>query len=76
MNEIAGILSRLRPDIELEGQERLIDDGVLDSFDMVALVAELNLLFDIEIGVHDLVPENFNSVAAMHVLIQHKQDEA
>ena len=61
--------------MDFENETALIDDGVLDSFDIVALVGELNDAFDIEIKPNNLVPENFNSAKAMMALIEQLQDE-
>ena len=69
------ILNDLRPDVEFEKETKLIDDGILDSFDIVSLVSELNSEFDIEINVMDLEPVNFNSVSAMLELIVRLQEE-
>ena len=63
------ILFELRPDVDFEGEEKLITDGILDSFDIVSLVGELNDEFDVNIHVEDLLPENFNSVSGMLELI-------
>lgn len=75
MDELMEILEELRPDVNFEKETALIDDGVLDSFDIVALVGELNEAFDIEIKPNNLVPENFNSANAMMALIEQLQDE-
>ena len=75
MNELMEILNELRPDVDFETETALIDDGVLDSFDIVALVGELNDAFDIEIKPNNLVPANFNSAEAMMALIEELQDE-
>ena len=75
MDEIMEILEELRPDVDFENETALITDGVLDSFDIVALVGELNDAFDIEIKPNNLVPENFNSAKAMYALIEQLQDE-
>lgn len=75
MDELMEILEELRPDVDFENETALIDDGVLDSFDIVALVGELNDAFDIEIKPNNLVPENFNSAEAMMALIERLQDE-
>lgn len=75
MDELMEILNELRPDVDFESETELITDGILDSFDIVALVGELNDAFDIEIKPNNLVPENFNSANAMMALIEKLQDE-
>ena len=75
MEELMNILTETWPGIDFEGQERLIDDGILDSLNIVMLVGELNDAFDISIGAEDLVPENFNSAQAIYALVQRLADE-
>lgn len=53
--------------------ETLIDQGFLDSMDIVTLVMDLNNNFDVTITVNDLLPENFNSVTAIEELIKRLQ---
>ena len=72
-DDVLGILSEIRPDIEFENEKALIDDSILDSLDIVAIVSEFNEAFDIDISVDDLLPENFNSVDAMIALIESMQ---
>ena len=62
----------LKNDIKV-GTTILIDDGLIDSLDIVAVVTELMEAFDVELGVDDLTPENFNSVEAIEDLIERKQ---
>ena len=69
MEELRAILEDIRPDIDFEAETKLIDDGVLDSIDIIGIVTELNDNFDIEINVQDLLPENFNSMAAIWELV-------
>lgn len=73
--ELMEILREQRPDVDFEVERALIDDEILDSFDIVSLVSELNDNFDIAINVDDLLPENFNSADAMLELIQKLQEE-
>lgn len=67
--QILEILSEIREDVNFETETSLIDDGVLTSLDVVAVVSELNDAFDIEISADDLLPENFNSVDAICNLV-------
>ena len=51
----------------------LIDDGILESLDIVTIVAEIMDVFDVELNVDDLLPENFNSAQAMLELIESRR---
>lgn len=75
LERILEILEELRPDVEFEGEKKLIDGGILDSFDIVTLVHELNEEFDIGISVDELVPDNFNSLEAIVELVQEKLEK-
>ena len=75
MEELLRIMSEVRPDIDFETDTRLIDDEMLDSLDIVAIVTDVNDEFDIEINVNDLLPENFNSAEALYELIRRLQYE-
>ena len=68
------ILTGIRSDIDFESNKKLIDDGLLESLDIVAIVGEFNEEFDVEISVEDFLPENFNSVDAMVELITRAQE--
>ena len=72
---ILDILLNIRPDVDFENEKALIDDRILDSFDILAVVAELDEEFDVEINVQDLLPENFNSVAGLVELVTKLQEE-
>ena len=72
--KVIEILTGIRSDIDFENSTKLIDDGMLESIDIVSIVGELNDEFDIDISVEDLLPENFNSVDAMVDLITRAQE--
>ena len=64
------ILSELSSDIDFETEDALIDGGLLDSFDIVTLVAEIDDAYGVQIPAETLIPENFNSAKAIFALIQ------
>ena len=53
----------------------MIDDEILDSFDIVTLVAALDDEFDVQITAKDILPENFNSAEAIYKLVQKLLEE-
>ena len=73
--DLMEILEETSPDIDFESAKALIDDQMLDSFDIISIVSEINDTFDISINVNDLLPENFNSVDAILALITKLQEE-
>ncbi len=73
MKKLLGLLSDIRPDVDFENENALIDDGLIESLDIVAIVTEIMAEFDVEISVDDLLPENFNSAEAILAMIHQKQ---
>jgi acyl carrier protein len=67
---ILEILDSIRPDVDFVSEKKLIDDGLLDSFDIVSIISELNDEYNISIRVPELKPENFNSVEAILNLVE------
>lgn len=67
------ILQEIRPDIDFENETGLIDEGILDSFDVVSIISELDDAFGVQIRISELDPENFNSAEAIWNLIQQLQ---
>ena len=72
--KILDILRSLHPDVPTDAEVRLIDDGVLDSLDVVTLVTALNAAFDVRIPAAAILPDNFNSVAALADMIRALDD--
>lgn len=72
MERIIDIIRTLSPNPKnvIEGGTLLLEEGILDSFDMVNLVYELNEAFAVEIGPLELLPENFESPEKIDSLIQ------
>ena len=70
MEELLEILEALRPDVDFGREERLVEDGILDSFDIVSIVAELDGAPGVRIGAEELVPENFNSARGLWALVR------
>lgn len=75
MEDLLEILRSLHPDVDFETEEGLIDNGVLDSLDIVTLITEISENFDVTITAKDIVPGNFNSAKALYALIERLEDE-
>lgn len=71
---ILEILSNVRDDVDFANSNNFIDDGLLDSFDIVTLVEEIEEKFDIEMKGSDIVPDNFISVETIEKLVERYRD--
>ena len=75
MEALMEILENLHPEIDFNTCETLIDDGLIDSFDIVTIISEINEEYDVVIPAEEIEPENFNSAKALYSLIQRLEDE-
>lgn len=76
LEALIGLLEDVKEDVDYEGCTTLIDDHVLDSFDILSIISTLNDAYDISIPAAEIVPENFNSAAALLSLVERLIDEA
>ena len=75
MERLLEILQELHPEVDYGSWDTLVDDGILDSFDIVSLVTEVNDEFDVKIPASEIIPENFNSAEQLWELIERLMDE-
>lgn len=75
MEKLMKILKDLHEDVDFETAERLIDRKILDSFDIITIITEVEIEYDVAIPAEEIVPENFNSAKALFALIQRLADE-
>ena len=75
MEKLLEILNNLHPEVDFLSQERLINDMILDSFDIVTLIAEIGERFDVTISAKYIIPDNFNSAKNLYALIQKLEEE-
>jgi acyl carrier protein len=69
MNSVPEILKRIRPEFDFASSDDFISDGMLDSFDIITLVSELDKNYGISIRGVDIVPENFQNVRTIEALL-------
>lgn len=68
-DKIIAILSELRPEFDFTEEKDFIEEGMLDSFDVVSLVSELEEAFGVLIDGTEILPENFSTVASIEALV-------
>ena len=75
MEALLNILNELHPEVDFDTCTTLIDDKILDSFDIITIISEINEEFDVVIPAEEIIPENFNSAQALHELVTRLADE-
>ena len=75
MEELIGLLQDIKEDVDFENCTTLIDDHILDSFDILQIISTLNDNYDISIPASEIVPANFNSAKALLAMVTRLQDE-
>lgn len=75
MNEIYEILNELHPDLDFRTETDLIGRGVLDSFNITSIIAEIDERFDVQIPAEELTPENFSSAQALYALVEKLRED-
>ena len=68
--KIITILSELRPEFDFNEPLNFIEEGMLDSFDIINLVTALDSEFSISIDGMDVLPDNFSSVERIEALLK------
>lgn len=75
MEALLEILENLHPEVDFKTCDTLVDDRIIDSFDIVSIISEVNDEYDVVIPAEEIVPENFNSAQALYELIVRLEDE-
>ena len=70
MEILLELLQGIRPDVDFENEIALVDDGILDSMDIVSIISELDDEFDVQVRINELDPDNFNSMESIWELVQ------
>lgn len=74
MQKLLAILRDVNEDVDFENETALVDDGLIDSFDINVIIAALDEEYDIHIEVGDIEPENFNSAQAIMETVKRYQE--
>lgn len=69
MEKLIAVLKKVKPSVDFENQEALVDDGLIDSLDVISIIAEISAQYGITIPTDEIIPDNFNSAEALKELI-------
>ena len=70
LDKLLSVLADINEDVDFAREKALVDEGLIDSFDIIALIAAIDENFGVRIEVADIEPENFNSAEEILQLIE------
>lgn len=74
-NQVLEVLRVAAPSVDFESSTTLADDGIIDSFTVVNIIAELSIEFDVSVPFEEISNENFNSVDSITALVERLMNE-
>lgn len=75
LDAVIAMLSDINDEVDFTTEDKLVDNRVLDSFDILAVISAIDDEFDVSVPAKDIVPENFNSAQAICAMIQRLANE-
>ena len=68
MEEFIKMLNEIKPNIDFEQEEALVDDGLIGSLDIISIISEIADRYGVQIPSDEIIPDNFNSAEALYEL--------
>lgn len=75
MQELLELLKDILPNIKWESEDNLVDEGILNSIDIITIISEITEEYDIKISSNEMKAENFNSLQAIYNMINRLSEE-
>lgn len=73
MEQLLELLKAVKSDIDFEKETDLVDEGLLDSLEIVTIIDSIEETFGIEINPDDIDPDNFQSAETMWKMIENNK---
>lgn len=70
MNDFIAMLKKIKPNVDFENEDALVDDGILESLDIITIIAEIADKYDVIIPSDEITSDNFNFAEALYELVE------
>ena len=70
MDEFIKMLNKIKPNVDFEKEDALVDDGILESLDIISIISEIPDQYGVHIPSDEIIPDNFNSAKALYELVE------
>lgn len=75
MERLLQLLTAVNEDVDFANETKLVEDGLIDSFDIIQIISSIDDEYDVSIPATEILPENFNSAKALLALIEKLEAE-
>ena len=70
MDEFIKMLNKIKPNVDFEKEDALVDEGILESLDIISIISEIADQYGVHIPSDEIIPDNFNSAKALYELVE------
>ena len=75
LDDMIELLSDIKDNVDYETCTTLVDDHILDSFDIISIISSIDEEFDVSVPAKEIIPENFNSAQSLVAMVNRLADE-
>ena len=69
LDAVIAMLSDINDEVDFSTEDKLVDNRILDSFDILSVISAIDDEFDVSVPAKEIVPENFNSAQDIYEMI-------
>ena len=69
LDAVIARLSDINDEVDFSTEDKLVDNRILDSFDILSVISAIDDEFDVSVPAKEIVPENFNSAQDIYEMI-------
>ncbi|MDO5154570.1 MAG: phosphopantetheine-binding protein [Eubacteriales bacterium] len=70
MEEFIKMLKGIKGNVDFEHEDALVDDGLIDSLDIISIISEISQVYGVTIPSDEIISDNFNSAKALYELVE------
>ena len=75
LDDMIELLSDIKDNVDYETCTTLVDDHILDSFNIISIISSIDEEFDVSVPAKEIIPENFNSAQSLVAMVNRLADE-
>jgi D-alanine--poly(phosphoribitol) ligase subunit 2 len=69
LEQVIDMLDQIKDDVDFSTAVNLVDERILDSFDILSIIGAIDDEFDVSVPAKDIVPQNFNTAQGIYQMV-------